>query len=249
MKGLSAIVITKNEVNNIAHCLESLHFVDEIVVVDSGSIDGTTDLARQYTEKVYTIEWRGYAATKQYALEKTTGEWILWLDADERVTAGLAKEIRSVIQNPRQHSGFQVPRRAYFLGRWIKHGGWYPGYVIRLFKKEAGHFGEEKVHERLHLTGQVGTLKGPIDHYTDNTIQHYFDKFNQYTSLAAEDLGEKEKRFHVLDLFIRPIHMFLKMYLWKTGFLDGIEGFLLAVFSAHYVFVKYAKLWELGRKA
>ena len=138
MTRLSAIVIAKNEAENIADCLEGLSFVDEIVVVDSGSEDDTVKIARRFTKRVFVTEWKGYAGTKQFALERTTGEWVLWIDADERVTPELAGEIRRVVEEDRPFAGYRMPRKAYFLGRWIKHGGWYPGYVIRLFRREQG---------------------------------------------------------------------------------------------------------------
>ena len=246
MVELSAIVIAKNEAKNIDECLKSISFVDEIVFVDTGSEDETVTIAKKYTGKVFVTEWKGYAGTKQYALEKATGKWILWLDADERITPRLAFEIREVIKNT-SLAGFRMPRKAFFLGRWIKHGGWYPGYVVRLFLKEKARFGEERVHERLIIDGPIGTLKAPILHYTDNSIHHYFEKFNVYTTLAAKDLSERGKSISIPEILFRSIHMFFKMYLLRAGFLDGMEGFILAVFSSFYVFTKYAKLWELNR--
>ncbi len=246
MAVLSAIVITKNEAGHIAECLDSISFVDEIVVVDSQSEDGTEKIAKRFTRKVYVIEWKGYAEAKQHALQKSTGEWILWLDADERVPPRLAEEIKQVIDKNAVFSGYRMPRKAFFLGKWIRHGGWYPGYVVRLFRKEKGRFGDERVHERLILDGPVGTLKSPLIHYTDQSIEQYFDKFNRYTSLAAQDLRDRGKRVTVLGMLFRSVHMFVRMYIFRAGFLDGVEGFLLAVFSSNYVFTKYAKLWKLG---
>jgi len=243
---LSAIVIAKNEAENIAECLKSISFVDEIIFVDTGSEDDTATIAKKYTDKVFVTEWKGYAKTKQYALEKTTGKWVLWVDADERITPMLAFEILEAIKNT-SLAGFRIPRKAFFLGRWIRHGGWYPGYVVRLFLREKARFGEERVHEKLIIDGPIGTLKAPILHYTDNSIRHYFEKFNVYTTLAAQDLSEQGKSISVPGILFRAIHMFFKMYLFQAGFLDGMEGFLLAVFSSFYVFTKYAKLWELNK--
>jgi len=215
--------------------------------VDTGSEDDTVTIAKKYTGKVFVAEWKGYAGTKQYALERTIGKWVLWVDADERITPKLALEIRGAIKKT-SLAGFRMPRKAFFLGRWIKHGGWYPGHVVRLFLREKGRFGEERVHERLIIDGPIGTLKAPILHYTDNSIHHYFDKFNVYTTLAARDLVERRKNISILGILFRSIHMFVKMYLFRAGFLDGMEGFLLAVFSSFYVFTKYAKLWEKKRR-
>ena len=245
MVRLSAIVITKNEEENIGECLESLSFVDEVVLIDSESTDRTVEIARQYTRQITVAPWRGYAGTKQMALEKARGEWILWLDADERVPVALAEEILNVLDRNPSIAGFQMPRKAYFLGRWIKHSGWYPGYVIRLFRKNQGRFGEERVHETLQVDGPIGTLREPMDHYTDRTVQHYFNKLNRYTSLAARDMKDRGRRISVPGILVRPVIMFMKMYIIKAGFLDGIQGFLLAVFSSYYIFIKYTKLWEL----
>ncbi len=241
---LSAIVITRNEARHIGECLETLHFCGEIIVVDSGSTDQTVSIARKYTEKVFETEWMGYAEAKQFACDKASGEWILWIDADERVPDALAFEIREILKSGPKYAGYKIARRAFFLRRWIKHGGWYPGYVTRLFRRNAGRFDSARVHESLILTGSVGTLKNDLLHFTDESIYHYFEKFNKYTSLAADDLAGKCKMVGIADLLFRPPVMFLKMYILKFGFWDGIEGFLLAIFSSHYVFVKYAKLWE-----
>ncbi|NQT25845.1 glycosyltransferase family 2 protein [candidate division KSB1 bacterium] len=248
MKKLSAIIITLNVEQHIEACLASLSFTDEIIVVDSGSTDRTVELAKQITDHVLLTEWKGYAEAKQFALENATGGWVLWVDADERVPESLAKEIQDLIQNQTTHHGFRVGRKAFFLGRWMKHGGWYPGYVVRLFQRESGRFNTARVHESLIIDGSIGTLKEPMLHYTDDSLIHYYDKFNKYTTLAAEDLQEHGRRTGIADLLFRPLHMFFKMYIFRLGLLDGIEGFLLAVFSSSYVFVKYAKLWEIQKK-
>ena len=244
---ISVLVITKNEAANISACLETVTWADEIVVVDSGSTDETVTLARKYTPLVFSTKWRGYSGTKQWGLEKTTGEWVFWLDADERVSPKLAEEIRAAVRQAKEIDGFLLPRCAFFLGRWIKHSGWYPGYVLRLIRREQARFCASRVHEYLEPPSNVAKLKTPLLHFTDRTIFHYFEKFNTYTSLAAEDLLEKGKKFRVFDLLLRPVHVFCKMYIFKLGFLDGFQGFLLAVFSSMYVFTKYAKLWELQR--
>lgn len=241
---IAAIVITKNEERHIFECLASLSFCDEVVLVDSGSTDATVALARGLDVRVFETGWIGYAEAKQFACEQTDSEWILWVDADERVSPELADEIRVVTSSQSGHSGFRVARRAFFLGRWMKHGGWYPGYVVRLFLRKAGRFDSARVHESLILDGSVGLLRNDLDHYTDDTISHYFFKFNKYTTLAAEDLIDKGRTAGPADLLFRPGLMFFKMYIMKLGLLDGIEGFLLAVFSSCYVLAKYAKLWE-----
>jgi len=245
---LSVIVITKNEERNIRECLKSVSWASEVVLVDGGSIDKTVDIARSMGAKVHLRPWEGYGAAKNFALSQCTGAWVLWLDADERATDSLAGEIQSIVgKEVGGFSGYEVARRAYFLNRWIRHCGWYPGYVLRLFKREAGRFTEDRVHERLEVKGKVGRLRSDLLHYTDPNLQHYFEKFNRYTSLGAEELVEKGKHFGIAKLIFRPIWVFVRMYLIRRGFLDGIPGFILCVLSAGYVFTKYAKLWELSR--
>ncbi|MBN2093692.1 glycosyltransferase family 2 protein [candidate division KSB1 bacterium] len=246
MQKLSAILIVRDEEKNIKNCLESLRWVDEIVVlVDSRSTDATESIVRSFTENVFVVEWQGYAGTKNFALSKAKGPFILWIDGDEVVTPELQTEIQEVLKAPVSVSGYEIPRLAFFLGRWIRHCGWYPGYVLRLFLKEKAHFNELLVHEGVNLTGERTKLKNHLLHYTDRDIEHYFKKYNSFTTLAAQQLADKKRRFRVADLIFRPFFTFLKMYFLKFGFLDGLQGFLLCIFSANYVFTKYAKLWEL----
>ena len=246
MATLSVIVITKNEEHNIVDCLESVRWANEVVVVDGGSDDKTVELARQHSQKVFIKPWEGYAASKNFALKQCTGDWILWLDADERVTKELGEEIQTLLkQGATSLTGFEVSRRAFFLGKWIRHCGWYPGYVLRLFRRGAGRWSEKKVHEHLEIEGKTGRLNSDLLHYTDPNLWHYFDKFNRYTSLAAEELATNREPFRIRQLLVRPVWLFLKMYFLKLGFLDGVHGFILCVLSSCYVFTKYAKLWEL----
>lgn len=250
MPKLSVITLALNEEHNIADCLESVKWADEILVIDSGSTDRTVDLAKRYTNNVLTVEWKGYGATKNYALQHATGEWILWLDADERVPNDLAEEIRRVIHlNDSSFAGYNVARRAFFLGKWIRHCGWYPGRVTRLFRKSKSLFTESNVHEQIIVEGAIGELKNDLVHFTDPNLAHYFYKFNRYTTLAAQDLQKAGKKFTISDIIVRPFFTFVKMYLVKRGFLDGIQGFILCVASSAYVFTKYAKLWELERES
>jgi glycosyltransferase involved in cell wall biosynthesis len=248
MNRLSVITLTMNEGMNIGECLESVRWADEIIIVDSGSTDGTVEAARRYTQEIFTIPWPGYGAARNYALKKATGDWILWLDADERVTPELGEEIRTLVAaGDESVSGYAVARRAYFLGRWIKHCGWYPSRVVRLFRQHCGHFTETRVHERLELDGAVKETRNDLLHFTDPTLYHYLTKFNKYTSLGAEDLHAAGRRFRLSDLVVRPMFQFVKMYVLRQGFLDGMQGFLLSVFSSAYTFTKYAKLWERER--
>ena len=245
---ISVIVLTRNEERNIRECLRSVDWSDDIVVVDSGSTDRTVDLARLHTPKVIASEWLGYAETKSLAVTHTVHDWVLWLDADERVMPGLAAEIKQVVERDRAgERGYEVARRAYFLGKWIRHCGWYPGYVVRLFRKDSARFVATRVHERLEISGPVGRLNGDLLHYTDATLGQYLAKFNRYTTLAAEDLADKGRDASLYDLVVRPPYMLLKMYVLRLGFLDGMHGLVLSLLSSAYVFWKYAKLWDLRR--
>jgi glycosyltransferase involved in cell wall biosynthesis len=248
---LSSLVIAKNESANIARCLESqLGFIDDLLVlIDDTSTDNTEEIiSGYYNVRCEKIKWKGYSATKIEGLEKTKYEWVLWLDADERISPELKQELLSFKSSAPPYAAYSIPRKAIFLGKWIKHSGWYPGRVIRLFNKNKAKFSQNYVHEHLVVNGSVGELTKDIEHYTDPSIKHYFKKFNHYTSLAAEELKIKNKKFSVWSLIIRPAAVFFKMYFIRRGFMDGIQGFILAVFSSAYVFTKYAKLWELTKR-
>jgi len=249
LTGLSVITLTLNEERNIVECLESVKWADERIVIDSGSIDRTVDLAKPLASKVVSANWQGYGPMRNLALEHTSGEWILWLDADERVPRELAEEIQTVIKtnNPR-YAGYSVARRAYFLGKWIRHCGWYPSRVTRLFRRGKGRFSKNRVHEQLLLNGRVKRLRHDLIHHTDPDLFHYFRKFNSFTSLAAEDMMTERREFSLFQLLARPPFLFFKMYVLRRGFLDGIHGLVLCIASSTYVFAKYAKLWELQKK-
>ena len=247
MTVISALIIAKNEEANIGPAIQSLKgLADEvIVVVDSSSADRTGEIARNLGARTFVREWQGYSASKAWAVEQAAGEWILWIDADERVTPQLADEIRAFPFPISKAAACAFPRKAYFLGRWIKHCGWYPGYVTRLFRKDRASFNDKAVHEGLVVDGETARLKHPLLHHTDPDLEHYLTKFNHYTGLAAVQQAGAGKRFKIGDMIIGPAAAFVKMYLLKLGFLDGVEGFILSVFSAHYVLVKNLKLWEL----
>ncbi len=242
---LSVIVITRNEEKNIAECLGSVRWAREIVVVDSQSTDRTVECARQFTEKIHVTAWLGYAAAKKFALAHCTQDWVFWLDADERVPAELAEEIREIVRSsPPVAEGYEVARRAFFLGRWIRHCGWYPGYVARLFRRGHVEFSASSVHEEAIIRGRVGRLQHDLLHFTDTTLYHYFSKFNRYTSLGADEMSSDGRSFALWDLLVRPPFLFFKMYVLRRGFMDGMHGLILSLVSAAYVFCKYAKLRE-----
>lgn len=245
---LSVVVLTLNEEANIGPCLESVRWADELLVLDSGSTDRTQAIARDYTPHILQVEWKGYGGTRNLGLDRARGDWILWLDADERVPEELGREIRAVVAGGgTDAAAYDVARRAYFLGKWIRHCGWYPGRVTRLFRRGSARFNDARVHEQLVVEGRVEPLRNDLLHYTDPDLEHYFRKFNRYTTLAAEELHAAGRKAGAWDLSVRPLFAFLKMYLLRLGVLDGLHGFILCVLSAAYVFTKYAKLWERTR--
>lgn len=246
---LSAIVITRNERANIDRCLSSLGFCDEIVVVDAESEDGTAEAARRFTEHVLVEPWCGYAAQKQRALEHSHGRWILWVDADESVSPALARSIRRAVEaKPPGRSGYRLQRRVWYLGRWIRHGGWGADWVLRLFLRERARFSEDLIHEEVILAGPVGRLEGILEHYSFRDLGHHWQKIAEFTRLWAEQARTEGRRARASDLLFRPPIRFLKIYLVRLGFLDGWRGLVIAGLAASYVFLKYARLKEAERK-
>jgi glycosyltransferase involved in cell wall biosynthesis len=239
------VIITHNEAKNIRRCLESVSWADEIVVVDSYSTDNTTEIASAFTDKIHQLKWSGFGPAKEYARAKATGDWILSVDADEVVPEKLRQQIQRIVQSEGSLNGYFIPRRSNFLGRWIRHGGWYPDLVLRLFKKEKGSFTDRVVHEEVKVSGSAGRLRSDLLHYTDPDFDHYLKKLNRYTSLDALQLFRQGRRAGILDILLRPILTFVKMYFFKRGVLDGLPGLILAVSSSFHVFSKYVKLWHL----
>lgn len=246
---ISSIILAKDEEANIGRCIDSQNgCIDEIIVlIDNRTKDKTQEIVKSKNVFYEMTEWKGYAGTKQYAVSKTSNDWILWIDADESLTPELAEELKEFKNNIPNFDAYSIKRKAYFLGKWIKHGGWYPAKAIRLFNKNKARFNKNHVHESLEVNGRVSHLKHDLEHWTDPTIRHYFNKFNNYTSLAAEELNKKNESAGIIDILLRPLIIFCKMYVLRLGFLDGLRGLMLAVFSSAYVFTKYCKLWELRK--
>lgn len=242
---LSVTIITLNEETEIGPCLESVAWADEIVVVDSGSADRTVEIAKKFTEQVFHHPWEGYAGQKNWAVAQASHEWILSIDADERVPPALRTEIEAVLGTASPAAGYFIPRKNFFLGRWIRHGGWHPDYVLRLFQRKRGRFIERRVHEAVSVEGPAGRLETPLEHYTYRSMKAYFERMDRYSTLAAEELFERGRRANVFDLALRPWTTFLKMYFLRLGFLDGRDGFLLARLYSLYTFSKYAKLAKM----
>jgi glycosyltransferase involved in cell wall biosynthesis len=249
MPGLSVTVIVHNEAHNIVPCLESAAWADEIVVLDSGSTDGTVELARQFTPKVFTVQWQGFGRTKNQALDLATMPWVFVLDADERLTPELRQEIQAVLAADGPADGYRVPRRNFFCGRFIKYLGWYPDYSIRLFRRDKGRFGDREVHESVQVQGTVGTLRHPMLHYTYNSLSDFLQRLERYSTLAARELHKQGKKPRWGELVWRPALTFAKLYFLKLGFLAGRDGYTLAYLYSVYTFVKYAKARELWQRS
>lgn len=245
---LSVTIITLNEEKNLPRCLESVAFADEIIVLDSESRDQTLAIAREFTDRVFQEPWQGFARQKNLAQEKAQGPWILNIDADERVTPELKEEILSVIQKGSPHKGFKIPRKNFFCGQWIRHGGWYPNHQLRLYWKEAGNFAQREVHEQVVVKGTVGTLKAPLEHFTYASTADFLKRMDRYSDLSAKQYLLEGKKVSWPEILFRSWFTFVKMWLLQRGFLDGSNGLALAVLYSFYTFVKYAKLKEISKK-
>lgn len=246
---LSVAIIAYNEERNIERALSSVSWADEIIVVDSQSTDRTVEIARRYTDKVVIHPWQGHIAQKNFALSLATNEWVLSIDADEEVSPKLANSIKKILAEGPKFDGYMVKRKVFYLGKWIKHCGWYPDYRIRLVKKDKAHWGGESVHDLLIVDGKVAKIKdGDLYHYSYRDISDHIAKIQSYTTTMAKNKFELGKRAHWYDLLFRPIFSFVKKYIFQLGFLDGIYGFIICSLTSYYVFLKYLKLWELGRQ-
>jgi hypothetical protein len=245
---VSCTVICQDEEATIAHCLESVAWCDEIVVVDGGSRDRTVEVARRFTERVLINPWPGYRAQKQFALEATTGEWVLNVDADERVTPELAAEVRAVLARvPPQVDGFAVPRLVCYLGRWWYHGGWYPRRIVRLVRRRAIRWGGTDPHERAEVEGAVHPLRWPLLHYTYEDVSDHLHSVNKLTTVAAAQ-PQPQRTIGFARLMVEPAWRFVRGYLIKRGFVDGFPGFFVAATGAFYVFLRWAKGRERGAR-
>ena len=247
---LSIAIVALNEGANLGRVLESVRWADEIIVVDSGSTDRTCDIAREYGARVVTEPWRGYTAQKNYALELCTKDWILSLDADEEVSPELAEEIRRVLAGPESLDGYSMPRKNLFLGRWMRHGGFYPDPKLRLFRRGRAYSTGRDPHDRFEMKNgePVGRLKGALIHHTYPTLNLYLEHMNRYSSVWNRVPGAVPRKFSINAIVLRPLATFIYTYFFRLGFLDGREGLLLHMYHAGYVSWKYAKGWEVGRK-
>ncbi len=251
---LSVALITKNEEANLERTLSSVRCANEIVIVDSGSTDRTAEIARQFGARFFVEDWKGFGAQKNSAIAKCTGDWVLALDADEEVSEPLAQEIRSLLAGQPIHDAYFLPRRNFFLGRWIRRGGYYPDPKLRLFRRGSALFEGRAVHETMRSTGSTGRLRGDLLHHAYPTLDAWIEHMNRYSALgAAQAVGRGKTGRSLLaflwNVYVTPVATFEYNYFLRLGFLDGREGFLLHLYHSVYVSWKYAKAWELARRA
>ena len=244
---LSVAIITKNEEDRLPECLASVSFAAEVVVVDSGSTDRTVEIARELGAVVYVEPWQGFGRQKQLAIDRCRHDWVLVLDADERVGAEAQAEIGEALVTGASVA-YSFPRKNYFCGRWLKHAGWWPDRVVRLFKKDSARMSERSVHESLEVHAPVGALRHPLIHYANKSLEQTLSKVNQYSSAGANELFAQGKTASVAKALLRAAWAFLHGYILRGGFLDGGEGLVMAVSDFMNVFFKYAKLRELQKQ-
>jgi len=241
---LSVIIITKNESAHIDACLQSVQWADEIIVLDSGSSDDTRAQCLRYTDKVYQTDWPGFGRQKQRALDKASGDWILSIDADERVSDALRQEIQNKLEQ-NQYTAFNIPRLSSYCGQFIKHGGWWPDYTPRLFRRGCGHFSPDPVHERIIIDGKTGKCQHPLIHEAFTDLEEVLIKMNQYSSLGAQMRMQEGKKTSLSQALLRALWTFFRTYILKGACLDGPHGLMLALSNAEGAYYKYAKLWLL----
>lgn len=246
---LSVILIVRNEAEMIAETLQAVAWADEIVVLDSGSTDDTVGICHLYTDKIWETDWPGFGAQKNRALERATGDWVLSLDADERVSPELRAEIEAAIADPKGCDAFELPRLSRYCGRAIHHSGWWPDPVCRLFKRGRAHFSDDRVHERLIVDGRVGRLTQSLQHESFRDLAEVLAKVNHYSDESARMLQQRGKRGSVGKAVGHGLWAFLRTYILRRGFLDGREGFLLAVSNAEGTYYRYIKLMYLNEQA
>ena len=244
MPGLSVVVITRNEAANIRAALESVRWADELVVVDSGSTDDTVRIARELADRVAARGWEGYGAQKNHAAGLAAHDWILSLDADERVSPALAREIRSLLDSEPAARGYRCPRVTRYLGRWIRSTDWYPDLQLRLYDRRAARWSDRLVHESVVVDGAVGRLRGELEHHAYRDVSHHLQTIDRYTTLAARQMRRDGRRAGWIDLALRPPAAFVRNYVLRGGMRDGTRGLIVSMLNAGYVFLKFAKRWE-----
>ena len=241
---LSVVLVTLNEEERLRACLESVAWADEIVVIDALSQDKTAQIAREFTDRVIVRPWPGFAAQKNFGLAEASGDWILSLDADEQVSPELRDEIQRVLDVDGPHDGYRVPRRNLFGGQWIRYGGLWPDWQLRLFRRGRGAFVDRAVHESVEVAGAVGRCRGALVHRSYRDVADFLARADRYSTLAAEEWVKSGRKVRASDFVLRPAGRFLSMYILNLGCLDGVRGLLLACLYAYYVFIRSVKAWE-----
>lgn len=244
---ISVAIITKDEEKNIREALQSVQWADEIIVVDANSTDRTADICRQYTDRVYSEEWSGFARQKQMAVSLASHDWVLVLDADERVSDRLKNEIIEMLSGNPAYNGFRIARKNFFGDQWIRHGGWWPDYTLRLFRRGKGTFLNREVHETIQVEGATGHLRNPLLHYTYADTDDFLRRMETYAALGGKELYKGGRRVFPVDLLLRPCATFVRMFFLQLGFLDGFSGLKLAYLYSLYTFRKYSKLRSLHK--
>jgi len=244
---ISACLTVGNEENNIRRCMDSLSWVDEIVVLDSFSKDRTVEICKEYTDRVYQHKWMGYVGQKELIKKMATHPWIIFIDADEQVSPELRDEILKEFESGgnQKYDGYEFPRKVFFLGQWITHGEWWPDLKMRLYRKDKGVCTGREPHDHVIVAGPMKRLRGCLHHYTYDDLTDQIATQNRFSTISSESLHNEPRRFSGIDLVFRPMFRFFKGYILKRGFLDGFRGFIIANLIAIGVFFKYAKLWEL----
>tara|TARA_R110002111_G_scaffold256979_3_gene324760 strand:+ start:111529 stop:112287 length:759 start_codon:yes stop_codon:yes gene_type:complete len=245
---LSVIIIVKNEESSIRECLASVVWADEIIVLDSGSTDQTVAICKEYTDKVYDTDWPGFGPQKNRALQYATKDWVLSIDADERISYDLQTEIKRSIQVPGRYDAHTMPRRSNYCGRYMKHSGWWPDRVVRLFRRGKAKFSDDLVHERVLVEGKIGKLKEPIIHESLLTLEQILNTMNSYSSAGAKMMAEEKQKAGLTTAILHGLWTFIRTYIFRAGFLDGREGFMLAVSNAEGTYYRYLKLMVINRE-
>lgn len=247
MHKLSVTIITKNEAGDIEAALASVAWADEAIVIDAESTDETVALARRCGARVLIRPWPGYAAQKNFAAAQASHDWILSVDADERVTPALAEEIRRLIDTGPAHQAYRMPRVTWHLGRWIRSTDWYPDSQLRLYDRRKAEWTGRYVHEGVRVTGTIGRLRHELQHFAYRDIADHLETMNRYTTLAARQMHETGRRASAIGLALHPPFAFFRNYVLKGGFREGTAGLIISAMNAYYVLLKFAKLWEMRR--
>ena len=245
MPPVSVTIITRNEAAHIGAALASVAWADERIVVDCGSTDDTVHIARAHGVRVATRPWEGYSSQKNYAASLATHDWILSVDADERVTDALAAEIRQVLNEPSSRRGYRIPRVAFYFGRWIRSTDWWPDWQLRLYDRRSGSWSRVHVHESVRVSGPVGRLRGELQHYPYATVADHLETIDRYTTIAARELYENGRHAGFSRIALHPALALARNYVLRGGFRQGTAGLIVSLLNSYYVLLKFVKLWEL----